>query len=141
MALIVLDTSVFVSALISATGASREVLRRCLEKKCAPAMGDKLLNEFEDVLGRKEIFETSPLSSAEREELFDAFVAVCQWVQVFFLWRPNLPDEGDNHVVELAIACNAEAIVTLNTRDFGRGELQFPGLEVLTPAQFLRKTR
>ena len=90
--------------------------------------------------------EKRPLKSrlspaTEREELFDAFVSVCQWVQVFFLWRPNLPDEGDNHVVELAIACSAQAIVTHNTRDFGYGELRFPGLEVLTPAQFLRKTR
>ena len=104
-------------------------------------MGDKLFNEFEDVLGRKGIFERSPLSATEREELFDAFVSVCQWIQVFFLWRPNLPDEGDNHVVELAIACNAQAIVTHNTRDFGCGELRFPGLEVLTSAQFLRKMR
>jgi len=104
-------------------------------------MGDKLFNEFEGVLGRDEIFATSPLSPTEREELFDAFVSVCQWIQVFFLWRPNLPDEGDNHVLELAIACNAQAIVTLNTRDFARGELRFPGLDVLTPAQFLHKMR
>jgi hypothetical protein len=29
-------------------------------------------------------------------------------------WRPNLRDEGDNHLVELAIAGGAEAIVTYN---------------------------
>ena len=44
VALIVLDTSVFVSALISPTGASREVLRRCLEKRCAPGMRETTMS-------------------------------------------------------------------------------------------------
>ena len=54
-------------------------------------------------------------------------------VSVYYLWRPNLPDEADNHVVELAVAGDAEAIVTHNTRDFCRNELRFPGLTVVTP--------
>ena len=29
------------------------------------------------------------------------------WVRVYYLWRPNLPDEADNHLVELAVAGNA----------------------------------
>jgi len=27
-----------------------------------------------------------------------------RWVSVYFGWRPNLPDEGDNHLFELALA-------------------------------------
>jgi uncharacterized protein len=61
-------------------------------------------------------------------------------VNVFFLWRPNLRDEGDNHVVEIAIAGGAETIVTHNKRDFAGGELKFD-FAVMTPAEFLRKTR
>lgn len=141
MRTIVVDTNVFTSALISANGASRQVLRLCLEKKCFPVMGEKLFTEFEDLLGRPTACERSPLTSIERDELFDAFMCVCRWVEVFFLWRPNLPDEGDNHVVELAVAGDAHAIVTHNVRDFLRGELCFPDIEVLTPAQFLRKPR
>jgi hypothetical protein len=34
-----------------------------------------------------------------------------------FLWRPNLPDEADNHVIELAVAGGASAVVTNNVRD------------------------
>lgn len=52
-------------------------------------------------------------------------------------WRPNLPDEADNHVVELAVAGGAEAIVTHNTRDFARTELRFPGLRVVTPGELI----
>jgi hypothetical protein len=64
--------------------------------------------------------ERSPLPLKEREQLLEAFVSVCEWVPVFFLWRPNLPDEGDNHLIELGVAGMAESIVTQNVRDLGR---------------------
>ena len=65
--------------------------------------------------------------------LWAAFASRCRWVRVRYLWRPNLPDEADNHVVELAVAGGAEAIVTFNRRDFDRAELHFPGLQIVTP--------
>jgi len=102
-------------------------------------MGAALFTEYESVLHRPRVFARSRLSGAEREELFDIFLAVCRWTRVYFAWRPNLRDEGDNHVVELAVAGSAAAIVTRNVRDFEIGaELKFPGLEILTPAQLLR---
>jgi predicted nucleic acid-binding protein len=36
---------------------------------------------------------------------------------VYHAWRPNLPDEADNHLLELAVAAQADAIVTRNLRD------------------------
>lgn len=53
------------------------------------------------------------------------------------MWRPNLPDEADNHVVELAIAGGAEAIVTKNVKDFKGAELRFTGLRVLRPEDLI----
>jgi predicted nucleic acid-binding protein len=58
-------------------------------------------------------------------------------VRIFYGWRPNLPDEGDNHLVELAIAGGAAAIVTRNIRDLSRPDLLFPDLASLSPDQFL----
>ncbi len=52
----------------------------------------------------------------------------------------NLPDEADNHVVELAVAGNTEAIVTHNTRDFRQNELRFPGLTVVTPGALIAES-
>jgi predicted nucleic acid-binding protein len=73
--------------------------------------------------------------------LLDAFLSVCAWVPVFFLWRPNLPDEGDNHLIELAVAGAATTLVTHNTRDVGGGELRFPQLGIETPAEFMARRR
>ena len=102
-------------------------------------MGQALLLEYEDVLGREPVFRKCPLSVAERSELFEAFLSVCDWVHVYYLWRPNLRDEGDNHVFELAIAGGVEAIVTNNVGDFRSGELRFPGLQILAPSDALRE--
>ena len=48
----------------------------------------------------------------------------------YFLWRPNLRDEGDNFLVELAVAGNSEIIVTNNVKDFEGAELAFGELRV-----------
>lgn len=80
----------------------------------------------------------SPITAKERMVLLNAFLSMCEWVRVYYLWRPNLPDEGDNHLVELAVAGGAAAIVTNNIRDIQRGELPFPHLQILTPPQFLK---
>jgi putative PIN family toxin of toxin-antitoxin system len=138
---VVLDTSVLVGALIGERGANRSVLKICLRGKCHPLMGEKLYSEYEAVLGRAELFQRSPLNRKERDELVDSFLSVCEWVSVFYLWRPNLPDEGDNHLIELAVAGAAKTIVTQNVRDLRGGELKFPPLAVETPAEFMTRWR
>ena len=137
---IVLDTNVFVSALLVGSGAStapRTVLRQCLEGKVMPVMGAALFAEYEDLLGRSELFERSPLTADERGALFDAFVSVCAWTPIYYLWRPNLPDANDDHLIELALAGGAEWIVTANVRDLRRGELRFDRLAIGTAGDFI----
>jgi uncharacterized protein len=138
---IVLDTNVFVAALLSADGASRAILRLCLKRKCQPLAGEKLFNELEDVLGRADIFKECALSPRERGYLLDAFLSVCEWIPVFFLLRPNLRDEGDNHLIELAVAGGAAALVTQNVRDLRHSELRFPELRIETPKEFMKRWR
>ncbi len=58
---------------------------------------------------------------------------------VHYARRPNLQDEGDNDLIELAITGGAAAVVTHNVRDLARGELKFPGLKILTPAGCLKE--
>ena len=139
MLTIVLDTNVLVAALLRGGGSAREALRSCLRGACQPVLGPALLAEYEDVLGREALFVSSALSARERNDLFNGVLAVCRWGEVFYAWRPNLPDESDNHLIELAVAAQAEVIVTRNLRDLSRGELKFPMLRVLAPEQFLQE--
>ncbi len=103
-------------------------------------MGMALYLEYEDVLAREDLMESSPLPLQERQELLAAYLSTCQWVRVYYLWRPNLPDEGDNHLVELAVAGGAGSIITNDTRHLRGGELGFPELRVETPTEYLRRT-
>lgn len=134
---IVVDTNVLVSALLKSDSAPRTVLRACLSGRCTPLMGNALLAEHEALLCRDTLFSAGPLSEAERMAFLDDYLSVCEWISVYFLWRPNLPDESDNHVLELAIAGGAEAIVTGNRRDFETASLRFPSIVVMTPAEFV----
>jgi len=100
-------------------------------------MGSALFHEYESVLARPAVLARCPLSGKERESLLSAVLQQCEWVRISFLWRPNLRDESDNHVMELAVAGGAIAVVTNNTRDFRGGELAFPDIGIHTPARFL----
>jgi putative PIN family toxin of toxin-antitoxin system len=134
---IVVDANILVAGFISATGYNRAVLRACLQGLAQPIIGEALFLEYESVMSRSHLYVKSPLSSEERKELFAAFLSVCEWVSVYYLWRPNLRDEGDNHVLELAVAGGAEFIVTNNLKDFTKSELRFPEIGILTPKEFL----
>lgn len=136
---VVIDTSVFIAALIGQGGPNREVLRRCLTGKYHPLMGNALIADYEDVVSRPEILKLCPVKPVEIQDLLEAFCSVCDWVPIYYLLRPNLADEGDNHVLELAAAGNAEWVITNNVRDFARIELALPGISVITPEQLLQE--
>ncbi len=54
---------------------------------------------------------------------------------------PNREILTDNHIIELAIAANADYIVTNNLKDFAQPELLHAGYEVISPQQLLRRIR
>ena len=119
MVVLVVDTNVLLAACLKDEGPSRAVVRRCLTQQYKPLIGAALFMEYEDVMGRSILFARSPLTESERQEVFKGFLAVCRWTEVYFAWRPNLPDEADNHLIELAVAGRAAAVVTRNVRDLG----------------------
>jgi len=136
---VVIDTSVFISALIGSKGPSRELIRLCLQGKYQPLMGNALFIEYESVIWRDEIIKKCPLVMEEILALLAAFISVSQWIDIYYLWRPNLKDEADNHLIELAIAGNAQIIATNNVKDFQNAELFFPHLSILKPEQIIRR--
>ncbi len=139
MSIVVLDTNIFIAALLSPQGVCRKILKMCLQDQIIPLMGEALYNEYEDVMSRKEIFVNCPISSEKRELLFDAYLNSCRWTKIYYQWRPNLRDEADNHLIELAIAGNADLIITRNIKDIKKGELLFEQLRICQPEEFLQE--
>jgi uncharacterized protein len=137
--LIVVDTNVLVSALLGPGGSSREVLRCCLNGIHTPLMGTALIHEVEDVMARDELMRDCVLSLSERTQLVDAFLKVCRWTRIYYTWRPNLKDESDNHLIDLAVAGGAAVVVTKNLRDLRAAEMKFPGLRIVSPDQFIKE--
>jgi putative PIN family toxin of toxin-antitoxin system len=135
---IVIDTNIFLGACLG-QGAAHHVVAASLQNQCLPLMGAALFAEYEDVLARTELFTSCRLNTEEREELLDIFLSCCAWTRIYYAWRPNLPDEADNHLVELAVAGGARFIVTRNLRDVARMELKFPTLRVISPEDFLKE--
>ena len=131
--IVVVDTNVLVSAPLGPGGASREIFRRSLTGIYRPIVGAALFSEYEAVLSRDELFTKCVLSAKERSDLFDAFLGVCEWTRIYYAWRPNIHDESDNHLVDLAVAGGANAIVTRNVRDLAGMELRFPHIRIVTP--------
>lgn len=109
---VVVNTHVFIEAILSPAGEDREVLRASLLGRVRPLMAAALFHEYEDLLGRSALMAKIPLTPSERGTLFAGFLSVAEWIKVYFLWRPNLPDEADNHLIELALAAAAQMLST-----------------------------
>ena len=135
---IVIDTSVIISALIGKRGPSREILRKSLFGEYNLLISNALFLEYEDVSKRKQVRDICPLTGKEITELLNAVYSLCHWVPIYYLWRPNIADEGDNFLIELALAGNATHIVTNNISDLKNAELKFPNLKIVTPVKLLR---
>jgi len=131
---IVLDTSVLVAASRSQRGASNVLLSLLPDERLQPVISVPLFVEYlaallrpENVLGR---------SPAQVEAFLDSLVAMSRVQEIFYLWRPTLPDADDDLILELAVAAGCRYIVTHNLRDF-RGAGKW-GIEAVTPSAFLK---
>jgi uncharacterized protein len=123
---IVIDTNVLVGALVGQErSANRKLLELCLKGEFKPLISYTLFSEYEDLINRASILELCKRSPEEINILFDGFLSVCELVKIYYLWRPNLIDEDDNYLVELAVAGNAEILITHNLKNFNRSQLKF----------------
>jgi len=133
--LVVLDTDVLEAAMRSLRGASFAILSQVGTGAFDIAVSVTLVLEYEAVLTRQA--DETGRSVAAVGDLIDYLCSVARRQQVFFLWRPFLPDPDDDMILELAVAAGCDAIVTHNRRDFQKSEEL--GISILSPASFLRK--
>ena len=127
-----------VSAIRSDRGASNRLLVLSLERRFTTLASTPLFFEYEAVMTRDEHLRAAGRTAAEVARILDALAAVAEQVRLAFHWRPFLRDADDDMVLETAINGRADAIVTLNARDFAGTTEKF-GIDVLAPRQALAK--
>ena len=67
-----------------------------------------------------------------------ALASVVEPIDVHFVWRPQLPDPGDEMVLDAALNGRADALVTHNLTDFAAAASRF-GLALLSPGDLLKR--
>jgi putative PIN family toxin of toxin-antitoxin system len=133
---IIIDTNVLVSALRSKRGASYKLISLLNYNVYEHAVSVPLVLEYEDVLLRDVLGMN--LTESDIKQFIDIVVTLAHKVKVYFLWRPYLKDPKDDHVLELAVAAEAEVIITYNKKDFEGVKKDF-GIEILTPCEYLKQ--
>lgn len=130
--LAVIDSNVVFSALRSSAGYSFELIQALRGGEFTSVLTAPLLFEYEEVLRRGAI---PHLDERDIDGFLDWFASVSSLHEVFYLWRPLLPDPEDDHVLEAAVTAGAGCIVTFNRKDFDPAA-SF-GVDVVTPAEFI----
>ena len=134
----VLDTDVLVAAVRSGGGASRALLIASLNQRYRVLVSVPLMLQYESVLTRPEHLEAAGISAQDVEILLDALALVVEPIRISYLWRPILPDAGDDLVLETAVNGRADIVVTFNRRHFEPAATPF-GLKILAPADAVKR--
>ena len=129
----VLDTSVLVAGLRSNRGASFQILRAVRAGDIRIAVSVALVLEYESVILRPGL--VPGFTADEHRRIVDGLCQLADHQQVFFAWRPFLPDPDDDLVLELAVAASAAFVITHNISDFRGSESM--GVRAITPATTL----
>ena len=129
---VVIDTIVFVASLRSRRGASFKLVSLLPSDKFSIAISVPLVFEYEDAIKR---LESTDITEQDIGDFVDFLCKIGLHQEIFFLWRPFLPNPTDDHVLEVAVAAGCDAIVTYNKRDF-KGIEKF-GLRILDPRELL----
>lgn len=133
--IVVLDTNVLVSALLSSAGAPAEIIRRWQAEIFDVAISPALINEFERVLTYPRVRKYLKFSPTE----IDTFIQQLQ--TIILVVEPDLrldvvkADPDDNRVLECAVASGAAYIVSGNDHLLDLKE--YEQIVILNPSGFL----
>ena len=103
------------------------------------AISVPVFQEYRDVISRVENQSVLNLDEDDVETIMQFVATVGKPVNISYRWRPNLRDENDNMIVELARASGSAFLITRNTKDFRiDSDLRNDDLRIVTPGEFFR---
>lgn len=132
---IVIDTNVIVAALKSRSGAAFKLVMKIPSERFQTVLSNPLYFEYMDVVFRPTI---RPVGASDDNlmDFLDQILDHADTRNINYLWRPFLRDPKDDMLLEVAVASQAEYIITYNIKDFDRIELF--GIEAIRPGDFLK---
>lgn len=138
--LVVLDTNVLFTALISPRGAAYRILSLVIGGALTCAATPALWAEYEEQFSSERFRALTPLSAQQVDGVLDYLASVVEPAYNDFTWRGILSDEDDALVAEAAFNSEAEVLITSNIDHFRvlRGQVSF---KIQTPEDFLQARR
>ena len=131
---VVCDTNVVISSFLNPYGASAKIVELFLEGKLRFCYDARILAEYEEVLARPKfripLLRIRHVLEAVR---LDGEMIHAKGLSV------KLPDRDDQPFLEVALAAQAECLITGNTEDFKTG--RSGGIPIFAPARFLDRYR
>ena len=133
---LVLDTFILVAAFRSSYRDSAELIRYVVAGSFEILCSVALAAEYRAVLLRPEHLNAAHMSFEEAKSVIEAIEALATEVHVHISTRPATRDVDDDFVWDVVINGQADALVTLNKKDFTDAGKHF-AVPVLTPQQVL----
>jgi predicted nucleic acid-binding protein len=131
---VIIDSNVIVSAMRSNRGHSYSLVSNIgRDPRWRLSISGPLLQEYTE-----QVFAHAPIPGWSRthcDNFLDYICASATWSDVYFLWRPLLPDPDDHMVLEAAVAASAQFIISFNKNDLAAAE-GF-GIQIVTPREFM----
>jgi len=131
---VVLDTNILVAALRSRLGASFQIVSMLPSDGFRVALSLPLYLEYREVLLRPELIPAGT-SESDVSDFIENILSHSETRDIHYLWRPTLRDKNDEMLLDLAVAAQADFIITFNLKDFTRLELF--GIQAILPSEFL----
>ncbi len=126
---------------MSKIGASYFILQQVRNRKIQIALSLPVFIEYQDVLKRDKSLKDFELQLKDIDKFLRFIAYIGKIFEIYFLLRPNLKDEKDNKIVELAVTSQSNYLITSNIRDFKNAELKYEQLKIITPSEFVKMWR
>lgn len=130
--IIVVDTNIIISGLISPNSSSGIILKLILSGKIKPGIDSRIISEYREVLLRKKFsFDRESVDHILEEIESDGIKIISEPLDI------SLPDKDDLPFLEVAVAGNIKVLVTGNRKHFPKNN--YKQVEIFSPAEFIKE--
>ncbi len=129
---VVLDTNVLISATQWPDSVAQKVLQRIYNEKAEVFTSAEILEEYTEVLIRDFDYQEEQLGA-----IMSRVLALVQIVEIKSSVQIVLEDPDDDKVINCALDCNAEAILTYDRHLLKLG--QFEKIRIVPPEAFMQE--